>query len=107
VPLFISVDPQRDTPAALKPFVARYHPRLQGLTGSPDAIAAAAKAWLVDYRRIEGSAPDRYLIAHRQFAYLVGPKGEPIALLPIDDPTTPGDEGAPDKVAAELARWVK
>jgi protein SCO1/2 len=107
-PLFISVDPARDTPAALKPFVARYHPRLQGLTGSDAAIAAVAKSWLVDYRRIDGSAPDRYLIAHRQFAYLVGPKGEPLALLPLDDVSTPdNDEGTPANVAADLDRWVK
>ncbi len=106
-PIFITIDPARDTPEALAPFVARYHPRLLGLTGSDAAIAAAAKAYVVSYQKQEGSAPDRYLMAHSQLAYLMGPAGEPIALLPIDDPSTPVDEGAPEAVAAELDRWVR
>lgn len=106
-PIFITIDPARDTPEALAPFVARYHPRLLGLTGSDAAIASAAKAYVVSYQKQEGSAPDRYLMAHSQLAYLMGPAGEPIALLPIDDPSTPADEGAPEAVAAELDRWVR
>ena len=105
-PIFISIDPQRDTPAALKPFVARYHPRLLGLTGTAEQVAAAAKAYVVPYHKVEGSAPDRYLMAHAQLAFLMDPQGKPLALLPLDDPATDGDEGAPDKVAAELAKWV-
>jgi len=106
-PLFITIDPARDTPAALKPFVARYHPRLLGLTGTPEQIAAAAKAYVVTYHKVEGSAPDRYLMAHSQLAFLMGPDGKPLALLPLDDPSTEKDEGAPAAVAAELAKWVK
>ncbi len=106
-PIFISIDPARDTPEALAPFVARYHPRLLGLTGSDAAVAEAAKAFLVTYKKQEGSAPDRYLMAHTQLAYLMGPEGEPLALLPIDDISTPDDEGRPALVAAELDRWVK
>jgi len=106
-PIFITIDPARDTPTTLAPYVARYHPRLLGLTGSDDAVAAAAKAFLISYKKLEGSAPDRYLMAHRQLAFLMGPQGEPIALLPIDDPSTPADEGAADLVAADLDRWVR
>lgn len=106
-PMFITVDPERDTPAALKPFVSRYHPRLVGLTGTPDQIAAVAKAYVVTYNKVPGSAPDRYLMAHSQLAFLMDPAGKPLALLPLDDPSTDPDEGAPDKVAAELAKWVK
>ncbi|OHD06662.1 MAG: electron transporter [Sphingopyxis sp. RIFCSPHIGHO2_12_FULL_65_19] len=107
VPLFVTVDPARDTPAALKPFVARYHPRLLGLTGTADQIAAVAKAYVVTYNKVPGSAPDRYLMAHSQLAFLMDPDGKPLALLPLDDPSTDADEGAPDKVAAELAKWVR
>jgi len=106
-PLFITIDPARDTPAALGPFVARYHPRLLGLTGTPEQIAAVAKDYVVVYNKVEGSAPDRYLMAHTQIAFLMGPDDKPLAMLPVDDPTTDVDEGAPDKVAAELAKWVK
>lgn len=106
-PLFITVDPARDTPAALKPFVARYHPRLLGLTGTPEQITAVAKAYVVTYNKVDGSAPDRYLMAHSQLAFLMDADGKPLALLPLDDPSTDIDEGAPDKVAADLAKWVK
>ena len=106
-PLFVTIDPARDTPEALKPFVARYHPRLLGLTGTPEQIAAVAKAYVVTYHKVEGSAPDRYLMAHSQLAFLMGPDGKPLALVPLDDPSTDIDEGAPDKVAADLAKWVK
>ncbi|WP_257545940.1 SCO family protein [Sphingopyxis sp. DBS4] len=106
-PMFITVDPERDTPAALKAFVSRYHPRLLGLTGTPEQIAAVAKAYVVTYNKVPGSAPDRYLMAHSQLAFLMDPVGKPLALLPLDDPSTEPDEGAPDKVAAELAKWVK
>lgn len=106
-PMFITVDPERDTPAALKAFVGRYHPRLIGLTGTPEQIAAVAKAYVVIYNKVPGSAPDRYLMAHSQLAFLMDPQGKPLALLPLDDPSTDADEGTPDKVAAELAKWVK
>jgi len=106
-PLFITVDPARDTPAALKPFVARYHPRLLGLTGTAEQIAAVAKAYVVTYNKVDGSAPDRYLMAHSQLAFLMDPAGKPLALLPLDDPSTDADEGAPPAVAADLAKWVK
>lgn len=106
-PLFITVDPARDTPEALKPFVARYHPRLLGLTGTPEQIATVAKAYVVTYNKVDGSAPDRYLMAHSQLAFLMDPAGKPLALLPLDDPSTDADEGAPAAVAADLAKWVQ
>jgi len=106
-PVFISVDPARDTPSVLKAFVASFGPRLIGLTGSEEQIAAATKAYAASYRKVEGSRPDAYLMAHSQIAYLMGPKGEPIALLPLDDPATDEDEGSADAVAATLDQWVK
>ena len=91
----------------LKAFVSRYHPRLIGLTGTPEQIAAVAKEYVVSFHKVEGSAPDRYLMAHTQLAFLMDPAGKPLALLPLDDPSTDADEGAPDKVAADLGKWVK
>jgi protein SCO1/2 len=106
-PLFITVDPARDTAEALKPFVERYHPRLAGLTGTPDQIAAVTKSYAVTYNKVPGSAPDRYLMAHSQLAFLMDPEGKPLALLPLDDSFTDEDEGKPELVAAELKKWVK
>jgi protein SCO1 len=106
-PIFISVDPERDRPEVLRPFATQFHPRLLALTGTAEQVRSVADAYLVRYSRQAGSRPDAYLVAHTQLAYLMGPQGEPVALLPIDDPDTPVDEGAPDLVAAELSRWVR
>ena len=106
-PVFITVDPQRDTPAVLKQFTSAFHPRLIGLTGSEADIAAVAKKFAVYHARVEGSQPDAYLMSHSQQPYLMGPDGKPLALLPADQPNTDINEGAPALVTAELAKWVR
>lgn len=106
-PLFITVDPQRDTPALLKQFVTAFHPRLIGLTGSEDQIAAAAKSFAVYYQKMEGSSPDAYLMSHSQTPFLMGPDGKPLALMPADTPNTEANEGDPKLVVAELTKWVR
>jgi protein SCO1 len=98
VPIFITADPARDTPAALKAFVANFHPRLVGLTGSTAAIDAAAKAHAVYIKRGAPQPGGGYLVDHSRAAYLMDPEGKPLALLPAD-------KGAAE-VAAELAKWV-
>jgi protein SCO1/2 len=81
-PIFITIDPQRDTPAALKPFVAAFHPRLIGLTGTQAQIAAVTKAYGVYAKRMETGDPQNYLMDHSAMVYLFGPDGRPIAFLP-------------------------
>lgn len=106
-PLFITVDPARDTPAILKQFVSAFHPRLIGLTGTEGEIAAAAKSFAVAYNKRPGSTADSYLMSHTQTPYLMDPDGKPLALLPADTPNTDANEGKPELVAAELAKWVR
>ena len=107
-PIFITIDPGRDTGPVLARFIAQFHPRLIGLTGTPGQIAAVADHYLVRYARQDGSRPDAYLMAHTQLAYLMAPDGKPVALIPVDDINTVDvNEGSPEKVAAELARWVQ
>lgn len=98
-PIFISVDPERDTPAVLKQYVAAFHPRLIGLTGTPDEIADVAKRYGIYYKKEQAAGASDYLVNHSRMAMLFGPKGEPIAIIPHD-------QGA-DGVAEELKRWVK
>lgn len=81
-PIFITIDPQRDTPAVLKPFVAAFHPRLVGLTGTPDQIAAVTRAYGVYAKRMDTGDPENYLMDHSAMVYLFGPDGRPIAFLP-------------------------
>jgi protein SCO1 len=106
-PIFITVDPKRDTPAVLKQFVSAFHPRAIGLTGSEAEIADAAKKFAVYYSRIDGSSPESYLMSHSQTPYLMGPDGKPLAIMPADQPKTDANEGAPNLVEAELAKWVR
>ncbi len=76
-PLFVTVDPQRDTAELLKEYVAAFHPRLIGLTGSEAQVADAAEAFKVYYERFdEESTPDGYLMAHAGHIYLMRPDGK-------------------------------
>jgi protein SCO1/2 len=81
-PIFITIDPARDTPAVLKPFVAAFHPRLVGLTGTAAEIAAVTKAYGVYAKRMDTGDAENYLMDHSAMVYLFGPDGRPIAFLP-------------------------
>jgi len=97
-PIFISVDPERDTPAVVGEFAANFHPRLIGLTGTPAQVEAAADAFKVFYEKTPPGADGQYMVNHSTVTYLFGPKGEPLATIPTDQ--------GPDAVAAELEKWV-
>lgn len=99
VPLFVTVDPARDTPEVLARYVAAFHPRLIGLTGSEEEIARVARAHGVAFRRGDPAPGGAYLVDHARFVLLYGPQGAPIAIVPHDK--------GPDAVAAELDRWVR
>ncbi len=80
--LFITIDPERDTPAVLRDYTTLFHPAIQGLTGSAEQIALAARNYRVFYeRRAEGRGPDDYLMDHSAFLYLLGPEGRPRLLF--------------------------
>ena len=106
-PIFISVDPERDTPAVMKTYVAAFHPRLIGLTGTPDQIAAVAKQFVTVYTKEDQKGPGDYLVSHTRTPALFGPDGAPLVMLPIDDSTTSQAEGTPEQIADALDRWVK
>ena len=97
-PMFVSIDPERDTPQAVGQFVGAFGPELIGLTGNAAQVAQAAKAFAVFYQKRPGAAPGTYLMDHNRAAYLMDREGRPVALLPVDS-----DGRA---VAAELEKWV-
>jgi protein SCO1 len=94
-PVFITIDPQRDTPAALADYVSRFHPRLQGLTGTPEQVAEAARRYRVYYARVQRPDMSAYLMDHSSFLYLVGPEGRVRMLF------------RPDTGLEEMARAVR
>lgn len=99
-PIFVTVDPARDTPAVLAEFTASFHPRLLGLTGSEEAIAATLKAFRVYARRVEGASAGSYLVDHMAVIYLFDPDGRPVAFLA-------GPDATPEAVAAMLDAQVR
>ncbi len=97
-PLFVSVDPQRDTPARLKEYAAFFHPKLIGLTGSPQTLAAAAKAYGASYSFQPPDARGNYVVDHSAFTYLVDPQGHLADTLPHG--------ASPEDTAAAIRRLL-
>jgi protein SCO1/2 len=85
-PIFITVDPKRDTPAVVKQYAAAFSPRLIGLTGTPEEIAKVAKEYRVYYAEHRtGPGPNDYSMDHSSILYLMGPDGKFIAPVQADD----------------------
>lgn len=90
----ISVDPERDTPAVMKAYVANpsFPQGLRGLTGTPEQIATVAKAYKLYYKK-DGDGPD-YQVQHQSVIYLMNPKGEMVRPLTSDL--------SPDQIAGQI-----
>ncbi len=99
VPIFITVDPERDTPGVLKQFVGAFHPRMVGLTGTAGDIADVAAKFAIFYQKQPPGPGGGYTVNHSRQAYLFDPAGKPLALLP--------QEGTPQAIATEIGRWAK
>ena len=99
-PLFVTVDPERDGPAALKDYMAHFGPRFLALRGTPAQTRAVLKAWRVHRRKVqpEGGDADDYLVDHATLTFLMGPDGRFRTLFPHDTPA--------DRMAATLRRYL-
>jgi protein SCO1 len=98
-PLFITVDPKRDTPEVVKQYAAAFGPSIEGLTGTPDEIAAVAKEYRVYYAEHRtGPGPNDYSMDHSSVLYLMSPTGGFIAPVRADQT---GDE-----IAANLKKLM-
>ena len=73
--VFITVDPERDTPAVLKAYVSNFGPGVVGLRGTPEQIAATAKEFKVFYAKVPGAAPGSYTMDHSAASYVFDPQG--------------------------------
>jgi protein SCO1 len=74
-PIFISIDPKRDTPAEIESYVKNFSPRIVGLTGDTAEVASAAKAYRVYYRKVGDDSSDAYTMDHSAFVYLMDAAG--------------------------------
>ncbi|MAW86248.1 MAG: electron transporter [Phyllobacteriaceae bacterium] len=98
-PIFITVDPSRDTPEVMAEYVQAFHPKLVGLTGSEAEVAAAAQSFRVYYEKMEEeTAPDGYLMAHSGHIYLMTPEGR------FEDVFREGDQSAEEMATDILPR---
>lgn len=98
-PLFITVDPARDTPAVIGQYTAAFTPRLEGLTGTPAQIATVAKEYRVYYApHRTGPNPDDYTMDHSSILYVMGPDGGFLGVIRADE--------GPDAMARDLSRLM-
>lgn len=84
-PLFITVDPERDTQDVMAKYVEMYHPRLIGLTGTPEQIKQTAKEYKIYYAKVEGPAMTEYTMDHSSFIYFMDPDENLVAIFRADD----------------------
>jgi protein SCO1/2 len=99
-PIFITIDPARDTAKQLAGYVPLFDKRLVGLTGTPEQVAAVAKAYKVYYAKADsaGGDPKTYGMNHSSFVYLMDPNGKFLTVFSSDTDS--------DKMAAEIRRYM-
>jgi protein SCO1 len=95
--LFITVDPERDTPPVMKEYVSSFDPRILGLTGSPEAVAAVEKAYRVYSRKVP-SRDGEYSMDHTAIIYLMDKEGRFVNAFNI--------ERSPQVAAQELDKYL-
>lgn len=93
--LFVSVDPDRDTPEYLAEYTDAFHDRMLGLTGTPEQIAEVAKTYRVYYKKAPSDDPEFYLVDHMTLTYLVTPEDGFVTFFRSGDPA----EAVAEKVA--------
>lgn len=101
-PLFISVDPPRDSPKQIKSYLADFHPRLVGLTGTYEEVKRVCKAYRVYFSTPPNAKPnDDYLVDHSIFFYFMDPNGEFVDAFGKDTKT----EDVITRVRKEIGEW--
>jgi protein SCO1/2 len=95
--LFITVDPERDTPAVMKDYLSSFDPHLSGLTGDPEEIAAVAKAYRVYFKRVP-LEQGGYTMDHTAIVYLMDKTGRFVSPFNVKRPI--------DTAAADLRRYL-
>lgn len=95
LPVFITVDPERDTVAVMREYSAHFHPRFLALTGTLEQVAGAAKAYRIFYAKVDDASASDYLMDHSTFVYLMDRQGRYLRHF---------DKGTPPETIAEGIR---
>ena len=98
-PIFITVDPERDTKEALAEFTNAFHPRLLGLTGTREQIDAALKSFRVYASKVPGVTEGSYTFDHLAIIYLMDPEGRPVQFIT-------GATATPQQITAMLEKYL-
>ena len=96
--VFVTVDPERDTPKVMHDYVSAFDPRIRGLTGTSEQIAKVTKEYGVYYKRIPTS-DGGYVMDHSAVLYMMDPKGKFVGVIPYQEDTA--------KAVAKLKKLVK
>ncbi|UUX52066.1 SCO family protein [Nisaea acidiphila] len=97
-PVFITIDPARDTSEALAAYSQHFHDRIHYLTGTPEQIGEVAKAYRVFYQKVESEEFSDYLMDHSTITYLMGPDGRYVSHY--------GFNSEPDEIAKDLTQRI-
>lgn len=100
-PLFVTVDPERDSPEDVASYAKAFHPKLIGLSGSREAVKQAVDAYRVHRAKVfvPGEPKDDYLISHSPNIYLMAPNGDFLSIFPHDS--------RPEGMADAIRRYVE
>lgn len=97
-PIFITIDPERDTPQVAQEFADNFGPGILGLSGTPEQIETAAQAYRVYYSKGDARDDGFYLMDHSAYIYLMDENGEPVNFY---------DRGqTPAQMAADIRKWM-
>lgn len=97
-PVFISVDPERDTVPVMKDYIALFHPRFVGYTGTPEQIEDIKKKYKVYSAKVDDPSLTEYTVDHSSYIYFIDPDGQLLALYKIHDDA--------DKITANIRKWL-
>lgn len=98
-PVFITIDPERDTQAVMAGYVPQFHPRLMGLTGTPEQIGVVLKSYRVYARKVEEPGMTEYTMDHSSYIYFIGPDGALLGAYGISAP--------PSQITADIQKFIK
>lgn len=96
--IFVSVDPERDTPERLKDYAAFFHPEIVGVTGSPEDITAATRLYGAVHAKQDVGSQAGYVIDHSAWTYVVTPEGRLAGRIAHGAP--------PEQIVSEIRKWL-